>query len=566
VQKAMMLAVQFAIGMTDDQATGVFGPATQAGLRANTVGVGSTGRWVQLFSAALVFNQRDGATFTDTFTVSLAGITNQFQEFTKLPRTGQGDFQTWASLLVSTGDSTRRGTAVDCVTEITDARAASLKAQGYAIVGRYLCNVPGTRLDKELKFGELDTIAANGLRCFPIYQTFGDSASYFQRAQGAADAFDALDRLRFYGFKAGTRVYFAVDFDAVDSEVTDRVIPHFQGIKAVLDEYGSEYSMGIYGPRNICSRVGAAGLTSSSFVSDMSTGYSGNLGYPLPRDWAFDQISTISIGSGDGAIEIDNDIVSGRDIGQGSFGPGRLVFHQDVAFDPAQRPALLAALQHRLEADGIPERGGNPVEDAAQFYSTTEAFNAMIGYDALFTNLARTLQIRKALVMTVIMWEIRKYALDDPIFDDGVRLYHSGQDYDPTDFFIRRDCSTGLGQILAETAIKAHNYMVGMALIDGEFLDADDDATLFDVWQKLNGDNAYNIRAAAQVLMEASNDIGIRRPSLDYTDEESRLVLMRYQGYYDPNDPDNNAKIEADSRRKLGMYQVMEQFFAPLRD
>lgn len=28
----------------------------------------------------------------------------------------------------------------------------------------------------------------------------------------------------------------------------------------------------------------------SSFVADMSTGYSGNMGYPMPANWAFDQI------------------------------------------------------------------------------------------------------------------------------------------------------------------------------------------------------------------------------------------------------------------------------------
>ena len=30
-------------------------------------------------------------------------------------------------------------------------------------------------------------------------------------------------------------------------------------------------------------------LTTSSFVSDMSSGFTGNCGYPLPKNWAFDQ-------------------------------------------------------------------------------------------------------------------------------------------------------------------------------------------------------------------------------------------------------------------------------------
>lgn len=45
----------------------------------------------------------------------------------------------------------------------------------------------------------------------------------------------------------------------------------------------------------------------------MSTGFSGNLGFGMPDNWAFDQFATITIGSGDGQIEIDKDGYSGRD-------------------------------------------------------------------------------------------------------------------------------------------------------------------------------------------------------------------------------------------------------------
>lgn len=45
----------------------------------------------------------------------------------------------------------------------------------------------------------------------------------------------------------------------------------------------------------------------------MSTGFSGNLGYPMPDNWAFDQFDEGTIGSGDGSIAIDKDSFSGRD-------------------------------------------------------------------------------------------------------------------------------------------------------------------------------------------------------------------------------------------------------------
>lgn len=566
VQKALMLAIQFQLGMGDDVANGVFGPKTQAGLRANTLTVGSSGRFVQLFSAAMVFNQRAGAPFTSTFTSDLSTAVRQFQDFVRLPVTGAGDYQTWASLLVSTGDPTRRGQAVDCVTEITDARAASLRAAGYQIVGRYLCNVANTSLDKELKLRELPVIVGNGLRCFPIYQTYGGEASYFSRGQGIYDAFRAIERVRFYGFKPGTRIYFAVDFDALDHEVTDHVIPHFRGIKATMDEYGGAYRLGIYGPRNICSRVAAAGLTTASFVSDMSTGFSGNLGFPMPADWAFDQISTVTTGSGAGAIEIDNDIVSGRDTGQDDFDAGDWTDTYDVSFDRSLRGAMLADLQQYLESQGVPEEGGSGLGGATTLFTTTQALDVALANDVLMTQLSRTLKMRKALIMVPIFWEVRKANLGDAVADEGVIWYHTKPDIDPTDTIVKRDCSTGLGQIFAVTAIVARNYAVRQGIISGTIMDPDRDADVWTVWKRLHDDQLFNISTAALVLIQAADDIRllekdppvrIPRPSLDYGEEDTRLVLRRYQGF--------GSGPEADSYLKLGVYRIFEKYFGPLR-
>lgn len=119
---------------------------------------------------------------------------------------------------------------------------------------------------------------------------------------------------RGYGFEEGTIIYFAVDYDSTDDEITNKILLHFQAVHSTLTALGS-YRVGIYGTRNACSRVSNAGYAVTSFVSGMSTGFSGNLGFPLPENWAFDQISTITLGSGDGQIEIDNNIKSGRDNG-----------------------------------------------------------------------------------------------------------------------------------------------------------------------------------------------------------------------------------------------------------
>ncbi|MFR0557274.1 glycoside hydrolase domain-containing protein, partial [Pseudoscardovia radai] len=70
------------------------------------------------------------------------------------------------------------------------------------------------------------------------------------------------------------------------------------------------YRIGVYGPRNVCTRVCEAGYAEFSFVSDMSSGFSGNMGYPIPDGWSIDQISNVTITHGNDSLEIDNDLVS----------------------------------------------------------------------------------------------------------------------------------------------------------------------------------------------------------------------------------------------------------------
>ncbi|GAA1020578.1 hypothetical protein Aple_078710 [Acrocarpospora pleiomorpha] len=555
VQKALLLAIQFELGMTDAQATGVFGPGTQAGLKANTLSVGSSGVWVRLFSAGMLFNKRNGVSFTSSFDGNLSARASEFQGFAKLPVTGNGDFQTWASLLVSTGDPTRKGTALDCVTKVTAPRADALKAAGYGIVGRYLCNVPNTSLNKMIQPGELAVLAAKGFRVFPIYQTWGGSASYFSHAQGVADAFAAIEWARAHGFLAGTRIYFAVDFDALDYQVTSNVIPHFRGIKETISEHASQYQIGIYGPRNVCSRVAGEGLSSASFVSDMSTGFSGNLGYPLPVDWAFDQISTITVGSGSGFIEIDNNIASGRDSGQGTFGPGQLEANLDVDFDMAQHDALLVDVQTYLTGIGVPEEGGSEIFDRDNatlgFNTTTESLDITLTHDGLITRLARQLKMRKALIQCPILWEIRKLNLLDGVADEMVRNYYNNG------VLGRNDCSTGLAQIFAATAISARNHAIEQGIISGTVLGPANEPDLWSVWQRLQDPN-YNISAVGYVHIWSAADIGVSRPGLSTSEDHTRRILARFNG----TGPD----ADQYGHELLGLYKVFEKYHAPLRN
>ncbi|AOZ77882.1 peptidoglycan-binding protein [Clostridium pasteurianum] len=303
---ALIKALQHEEGNSAD---GIWGPATQAAC-PTIPGSKATTKFILLLQYSLYCNGYNPNGFDGLYGNGVKTAVTNFQTFVGLTADGYAGPQVWASLLVSYGDPNRKGTACDCSTTITSEKAATLKANGYKVVGRYLTG------KFRMTSSELQTIFTNGLRVFPIFETAGTNTAYFTESQGIADANTAILSAGNLGFDAGTIIYFAVDYDAMDYEVTNSIIPYFQSIKEEFNRLSSnKYKIGIYGPRNICSRVAAAGYSYSSFVSDMSSGFSGNIGYKLPVGWAFDQISTISIGTGTGLIEIDNNICSNKDMG-----------------------------------------------------------------------------------------------------------------------------------------------------------------------------------------------------------------------------------------------------------
>lgn len=550
VQKALMLAIQFQIGMSDDVANGNFGPGTQNGLRNNVQVVGSSGTWVRLLTSAMILNRRPNIAFSATFSNTLATQITNFQQFVGLPQSGSGDFQTWASLLVSTGDPSRTGTAADCITEINEPRAISLKAGGYTTVGRYLSNVSNAQWNKALLPNEILVAKQHGLSIFPIYQTWGGAAAYFGYGQGQADALAAIDRLRYYGFKSNTIVYFAVDFDALDMEVTSNIIPHFKAIKETMVFNAAGYRVGIYGPRNICSRVSQAGFAEASFVSDMSIGFSGNLGFPLPDNWAFDQIMTLTVGAGSGLIEIDKNVMSGRDMGQKIFDPPRNQILVDVPFSNTYRDQLTVDLKSYLESIGVPETGTAGLPGLpTTIISTSEAIELILDNDAAITVAANVLGVPKSLVQCPILWEYRKMTLLDIAADAAVET-HRDSGIGPD------DSSTGVAQIFGRTAIAAHNFCIDQGIVSESKLDISDPNVIYNTWKSLQS-ISITINMVPKVLIHggAKVDVQLGRQN---TESDYKATLARYNG----TGPDADEYGE----QLIGMYRVFEKYNGFLRN
>lgn len=313
--RAVVYDIQTLEDMPSSVANGNFGPATRqhcpdlpySGSQTDWSGSAYPASRIASFGKVASFllhvNGFPSGIAGDPFPESPDGATiRKFQREYAVPETGIVDLPTWLSLCISCGDSTRKGAACDTRFEITDAHAENLVANGYKYVGRYLTGGDF----KQLRDGELRVILRHGLLPFLIFEE-GYQRSYFTQAQGADDGAKAAAAAEGYGVPCSATVFFAVDFDALDSDITTNILPYF---KAVSENAGM-YRVGVYGPRNVCSRVCGAGYAEFSFVSDMSTGFSGNMGYPIPDGWSIDQISTVTITHDGDSLEIDNDLFSG---------------------------------------------------------------------------------------------------------------------------------------------------------------------------------------------------------------------------------------------------------------
>lgn len=315
---ALITVMQAIEGLSPLEATGYFGDTTKRLCpilpdTANVLEKYKENAAVKLLRYALCCNGYSIDISSEEFDSTLVSKIKEFQQHYILTVTGTANLDTWMSLLLSKGNPDRSAKACDCATILTQGKATSLYNAGYRFVGRYLTGTVGIAHEpKSLTKGELFNIFNAGLNVFAIYQDNDPSVEYYNLMQGAADATKAIKAAKELGIPYGEIIYFAVDYDVMDGQVTSNIFPYFLGIANVMKSNLNIYKVGVYGARNVCSRMSKANLSCSSFVSDMSTGFSGNMGYPIPSDWAFDQFHEYMFSSTDGEFGLDKDAYSGR--------------------------------------------------------------------------------------------------------------------------------------------------------------------------------------------------------------------------------------------------------------
>lgn len=161
----------------------------------------------------------------------------------------------------------------------TTTRIPCLKTQGVTTVIRYY-NFRNSNVfpSKRLELPEAQALSANQMQIAVVFQQRQDRVSDFNDAKGLAAGTTAFRHARDkIGQPANSGIYFSVDFDASNSQITNNVIPYFRAVRRAFIEEGGgnqHYRIGVYGSGLVSSRLTDAGLIQLTWLA-MSRGFRG---------------------------------------------------------------------------------------------------------------------------------------------------------------------------------------------------------------------------------------------------------------------------------------------------
>ena len=161
-----------------------------------------------------------------------------------------------------------------------------------------------------------------------------------------------------------------------------------------------------------------------------------------------------------------------------------------------------------------------------RLFSPERAERIIAGYDEWIGVVSQRYGVPAALIKAVLYQEMTQIDQFDVLADVAVQIapHHI------------RDSSTGYAQIFGRVGLIAVNYAVDHGLatyeslgIDAKHrLDPDNRHDVFKVWVKLHGDAKANIEIATLNLLVCADEMVGRTDFNDFTDDELKLVLTRY--------------------------------------
>ena len=160
---------------------------------------------------------------------------------------------------------------------------AALKADGIEAVIRYIST--NTSGEKCVKPAEARSMAAAGIKLGLVFEVWGGEGN-FQHGDINADTGRAHGAFaRSWAANVGAPpeaiIWFAVDTDATDRQISQLVLPYFRAAKATI---GGSFKCGIYGCGAACQAALDSGVVDAAWLSN-AMGWNGSRAFKLTNKW-----------------------------------------------------------------------------------------------------------------------------------------------------------------------------------------------------------------------------------------------------------------------------------------
>ena len=217
---------------------------------------------------------------------------------------------------------------------------------GYRCIIRYYTKK--TTSWKLLKSPEAEAISEAGLELAVVYQDRNNQPSDFSGQKGLQAGNAAFHYARdVIGQPFGSTIYFAVDYDASSSDITNHVKLYFEGVReAFTSQAGGHpgYRIGIYGSGLTCQSLLDARLVEHTWLSQ-SRGWRGTPEFDASGLWNLKQLPATTICG----IGIDPDEVNPNNPNFGAFS----LDTEDAAFSPGA-PLASAITEMTTRTSAVP--------------------------------------------------------------------------------------------------------------------------------------------------------------------------------------------------------------------
>lgn len=178
-------------------------------------------------------------------------------------------------------------TALDC-TQDCSLKAAELRAAGYQTIVRYYSMSAWKRIGA----AEARALTRVGLRLAVTYQDRQNQVADFSEPKGRLAGQNAFNYAQSVIMQpANSAIYFAVDFDPSQQEVTNNVIPFFNGLRAAMlaaNNNTMPYRIGVYGSGRTCRMLLGANLAEFAWLSQ-SSGFAEYQAFLASGNWHLSQ-------------------------------------------------------------------------------------------------------------------------------------------------------------------------------------------------------------------------------------------------------------------------------------